>query len=411
MNRRNFLSLAGLSVPSLLKAQYGATNVKAKNIIYIFLNGGISAQETFNSLEFAPAEYKGPFGTIFTKTDGLNFSDRLPLLAQESDKFCVINSMTHGQAAHELGTNYMFTGYKPSPAIQYASLGSILSHELGEQENLPPYVTVPSTPNEFANAGFLSSKYGPFSLGSDPASPNFQVKDLNHPYIDRLDRKKSLLETIDSKFKKENESDNIKAMDSFYEQAFRLMSSDKAKESFNIDKESPQTRELYGTGQAGSRFLMARRLVEAGVRIVKVNFGSWDNHDNIERAMIPQLAEFDKALSALFVDLKQRGLLEETLVIVTSEFGRTPKINNTLGRDHWPKNFSTVIGGAGIKNNTVFGKTNEIASEVEENPVAPEDLFATIFKLVGINNSKELMTTDLRPIQISKGRIISEILA
>lgn len=411
MDRRKFLTIGGLSIPALLHAQYGVSEAKAKNIIYVFLNGGISAQETFNPKPLSPPEYRGPFGTIQTKTDGLIFSDRLSLLARQSDKFSIIQSMTHGQAAHELGTSYMYTGYKPSPAIKYASLGSVISEEFGGRNNLPPYITVPSTPNEFANAGFLSSMYNPFSLGSDPSSKDFKVRDLDKSVDDaRFQRRLNLLETVDSNFKDQNSADNVKAIDSFYDQALDLISSKEAKDAFNLTGESQKIKNLYGESPAGSRLLIARRLVEAGARIVKVNYGSWDNHDNIGPAMDRQLGELDKALSGLFIDLAQRGLLDETLVVVTSEFGRTPMINKTNGRDHWPKNFSTLIGGGGIKNGMVLGSTNEISTEVDSDPVSPEDLFATIFKLVGIEPSKELMTQDLRPVMISKGKILEKII-
>lgn len=416
-SRRDFLKssiLAGsyLSIPNLLRAQYGNNKAKAKNIIYVFLNGGISSQETFDPKHLASPEYKGPFEAIKTKTSGLMFSSTLPELSKQTDKFSVIHSMTHGQAAHENGTNHMFTGYKPSPALQYASLGSIISHELGGLNNLPPYVTVPSTPNQYANAGFMSSKYNPFSLGSDPASPNFKVQDLNYTVEDsRFSRRKSILETVDSKFKSESDSDNVKAIDSFYEQAFDLISSNKAKEAFDITKEPENIKELYGKSTAGFRLLMARRLVEAGVRIVKVNYGSFDAHDRIKSSMERQMPQLDKALAALFLDLSNRGLLSETLVVVTSEFGRTSKINKTDGRDHNNKVFSTILGGAGISNGTVYGKSNDVSTEVEENPVLPDDLFSTIFDRVGISPSKELMTQDLRPIKLSIGTPIEKLMS
>lgn len=416
-SRRDILKLgalsgACLSLPKLLQAQYGNNNAKAKNIIYVFLNGGVSAQETFDPKPLAPSEYRGPFGAIKTKTDGLLFSETLPELALHTDKFSIIQSMSHGQAAHENGTNHMFTGYRPSPALQYASMGSIISHELGGKNNLPAYVTVPSTPNEFANAGFMSSRYNPFSLGSDPSRPNFKVQDLNLAVEDkRFERRKSILETVDSKFKSESDSDNVKAIDSFYSNAFDLISSNSAKSAFDITKEPESIRELYGKTTAGGRLLMARRLVEAGVRIVKVNYGSFDAHDRIKPSMEAQMPQLDKALAGLFLDLSQRGLLDETLVVVTSEFGRTSKINKTEGRDHNNKVFSTLIGGAGIVNGTVYGKSNDVSSEVEENKVSPDDLFATIFNRVGIVPEKELMTQDLRPIRISTGKEIKELMA
>lgn len=413
--RRDFLTILGgayLSIPHLLQAQYGNNDAKAKNIIYIFLNGGIAAQETFDPKYLAPSEYKGPFDAIPTKTSGLMFSATLPKLAEQTDKFTVIHSMTHGQAAHENGTNHMFTGYKPSPALQYASLGSIIAHELGGQNNLPPYVTIPSTPNPYANSGFISTKFNPFSLGSDPASPNFKVQDLNFSVEEsRFDRRKSILEAVDSKFKSEADADNVKAIDSFYQQAFDLINSDKAKEAFDISKEKETTRELYGKTTAGSRLLMARRLVEAGVRVVKVNYGSFDAHDRIKTSMEAQMPQLDQALAALFLDLSLRGLLSETLVVVTTEFGRTSKINKTEGRDHNNKVFSTLIGGAGINNGIVYGKSNDVSTEVEENPVTPDDLFATIYNRIGISPNKELLTQDLRPVKISLGKPVKELMS
>jgi len=407
MNKRSFLSImGGLTFPTILNAQYGKA-VKAKNIIYIYLDGGISSQETWNPKPFADAEFRGPYEAIKTKTDGLLFSDRFPLLAKETDKFSVINSMTHGQAAHERGTEYMFTGYKPSPAIKYPSVGSIVSHELGFRNSLPAYVSVPVEQNEFASTGFLSAKFGSFSLGADPAAKDFKVRDLKNGVSNR---KRDLLELVDSKFKREIKSDNVIAMDKFYDQAFDLMSSEAAMQAFDISKESETMKDMYGKTQPGQRLLISRRLVEAGVRIVKVNYGGWDNHDKIKNSFDAKAPDLDKALSALFTDLAARGILDETMVIVTSEFGRTPKINKTAGRDHWPRNFSTIIGGGGINNGMVYGTTDSISNEVEESPVSPEDLFATMFHLAGIDSTKELMTPDLRPIKISKGNIISELI-
>jgi len=408
MNRRNFLAtIGGISFPSLLSAQYGK-NAKAKNIIYVYLSGGISAQETWNPKPLVDPEFRGPFSAIPTKTDDLFFSENFQKLAKHTDKFSVIQSMTHGQAAHERGTEYMFTGYKPSAAIKYASIGSVISHELGVRNSLPPYVSVPNVQNEFSNSGFLSSQYNPFGLGSDPASPDFKVRDLTNGISDR---KRNLLELVDSKFKQETGSDNVKAMDKFYDQAFDLMSSKESIEAFDLSKESDSIKEKYGKTQAGQRLLISRRLIEAGVRIVKVNYGSWDNHDNIKNSFDRQAPELDTALSSLFDDLKERGLLDETIVVVTSEFGRTPKINKTGGRDHYPKVFSTIIGGAGINNGSVIGSSGSLSMEVEELPILPEDLFATIFSLIGIDFKKPLWTTDLRPIEISKGNVVQELLS
>lgn len=407
MHRRHFLfGLSTLTLPSLLKAQYGANKAKAKNVINIFLPGGIAAQEYLDPKPLAPSEYRGPFGSIKTNVSGIEIGEKFQKLAKVADKFSIIRSTTHGEAAHERGVHSMMTGYKPSPALVYPSMGSVVSVELGSRNKLPAYVSVPSA-LENGGSGYLSSKYSPFSLGSDPSSPSFKVRDLNSD-VDgqRFNRRKSILEAVDSKFKNETDSENVSAIDSFYSQAYDLISSESAKNAFDITKEDQKTKEMYGLTTAGQRLLISRRLVESGVRFLTVSYGGWDMHDNIKNGFETQAPQFDQALAALLSDLSDRGLLDETLVIVTSEFGRTPKINNTGGRDHWPRVFSTLIAGGGINNGQVYGASDSLGAEVEENPVSPADLSATIFTLLGIDTEKQFMTQDLRPIYISQGKVL-----
>jgi hypothetical protein len=407
MHRRHFLfGLSTLTLPSLLKAQYGANKAKAKNVINIFLPGGIAAQEYLDPKPLAPSEYRGPFGSIKTNVSGIEIGEKFQNLAKVADKFSIIRSTTHGEAAHERGVHSMMTGYKPSPALVYPSMGSVVSVELGSRNKLPAYVSVPSA-LENGGSGYLSSKYSPFSLGSDPSSPSFKVRDLNSD-VDgqRFNRRKSILETVDSKFKNETDSENVSAIDSFYSQAYDLISSESAKNAFDITKEDQKTKEMYGLTTAGQRLLISRRLVESGVRFLTVSYGGWDMHDNIKNGFETQAPQFDQALAALLSDLSDRGLLDETLVIVTSEFGRTPKINKTSGRDHWPRVFSTLIAGGGINNGQVYGASDSLGAEVEENPVSPADLSATIFTLLGIDTEKQFMTQDLRPIYISQGKVL-----
>lgn len=407
MHRRHFLfGLPTLTLPSLLRSQYGARNAKAKNVINIFLPGGIAAQEYLDPKNLAPSEYKGPFGAIKTNVSGIEIGEKFEKLAKVADKFSIIRSMTHGEAAHERGVHSMMTGYKPSPALVYPSMGSVVSVELGGRNKLPAYVSVPNV-LENGGSGYLSTKYGPFSLGSDPASPSFKVRDLNSDVDnERFSRRRNLLETVDSKFKNEAKSDNVSAIDSFYSQAYDLIASESAKEAFDLTKEDEKIKERYGKTTAGQRLLISRRLVEAGVRFLTVSYGGWDMHDNIKGGFERQAPEFDQALSTLLLDLSERGLLEETIVVVTSEFGRTPKINNTAGRDHWPRVFSTLIAGGGINNGIIYGSSDSLGGEVDENPVSPADLSATIFSLLGIDPSKQFMTPDLRPIYISQGKIL-----
>ncbi|MFT5413533.1 MAG: hypothetical protein ACI9NC_006288, partial [Verrucomicrobiales bacterium] len=354
-------------------------------------------------------------GTIKTKVAGQRFGELFKNIAQVSDKITVINSMTHGEAAHERGVHNMFTGYRPSPALTYPSIGSVVSHEFGPRKNLPPYVAIPSVANEHAGSGYLSSAYGPFSLGNDPANQGFSVRDLSLPKgIDdkRFERRRSLLQTVDDHFKSLEESDALDAMDTFYQRAYGLISSKEAREAFNIEAEDAKLRDEYGRNQAGQRMILARRLVEGGVRFVSMTYGGWDHHDNVKNGFQQQVPAFDVALARLIRDLDDRGLLDSTLVMVSSEFGRTPKINKTAGRDHWPKVFSTMLAGGGVKRGSVYGLSDSLAAEPEENPVSPEDLAATIYNQLGINSDKELMAPGGRPIEIvDGGKVIKELLA
>ena len=424
-SRRGFLTVGtfgfGLTLADVLRMQaradqkqYEPIPAKADSVIHIFLPGGIAHQETFDPKPYAPIEYRGELGTIATKIPGEVFSETLPKTAQIADKICVLRGMTHGEAAHERGTHNMFTGYKHSPALMYPSMGSVVSHEYGPKNNLPPYVCIPSQPNVYAGTGYLSSAFSPFSLGADPASKGFRVQDLNLPGgIDdsRFATRRSVLEAVNSHFRSKEASDNLTAMDTFYDRAYSLISSQKAREAFNIEAEPAEVRDSYGRNEAGQRMLMARRLVEAGVRFVVLQYGGWDMHNQIVAGMKSQMPSFDQAYASLISDLANRGLLERTLVVVSSEFGRTPKINATAGRDHWPKVFSVVLAGGGIKPGFILGASNSTASEPDRDAIGPEDLATTIYHQLGIVADKELVAPGPRPIEIvDGGKVRNEIL-
>lgn len=393
---------------------YDFVQAKAQSIIHIYLPGGMAHQESFDPKPYAPLEYRGELNPIKTNT-GEQFCESLPKLAQVADKIAVIRSMTHGEAAHERGTHNMFTGYRPSPALNYPSMGSVVSHEYGPRNNLPPYVCIPNVPNEFASNGYLSSSYAPFSLGSDPANRGFRVQDLSLPSNvteERFTRRRSALDAVNDYFTKRDKSDNVGAMNTFYERAYSLISSKQAREAFNIEAESAQIREEYGQNTAGQRLLMARRLVAAGARFVTLTYGGWDMHSQITRGIKNQMPSLDQGLSALIKDLDRTGLLSTTLVMVSSEFGRTPKINKDAGRDHWPKVFSVMLAGGGIKGGTIYGSSNATASEPETDAVGPEDLATTIYHQLGIVADKELMSPGDRPIEIvDGGKVIKGLLA
>ncbi len=427
-NRREFMQIGfaaglGLSLPELMKVEakaaakfYESKEGVAKSLIHIYLPGGAAHQETWDPKPYAPSEYRGPFNPIKTNVPGIEFSENMKEMAKVADKICVIRSMNHGEAAHERGTHNMFTGYRPSPAIEFPSFGSVISHEFGPRKNLPPYVCIPNQPNEYAGTGYLSSMYGPFALGSDPAQDKgFQVRDLTLPGgvdVKRFERRRSLLETVDSHFRNMEKADEIDAMDTFYQRAYGLISSAEARNAFDLTKEDDKIKDRYGKNDAGMRMLLARRLVESGVRLVTLTYGGWDMHDQIKNGIISQVPKFDKALATLITDLSERGLLGSTLVMVSSEFGRTPKINKTDGRDHWPRVFSTVLAGGGIKGGMVYGSSDSLAAEPEENPVGVEDFATTVYHQLGINADKELIAPGPRPMEIvAGGNLIKDIIA
>lgn len=426
LSRRAFLHVGylgglGLTLGDMLRMEAGAEQKfyqtkegTAKSVIYIFLPGGMAHQESFDPKPYAPVEYRGPMNPINTNVDGVQLNEMWKQTATVADKIAICRSMTHGEAAHERGTHNMFTGYRPSPALAFPSMGSVVSHEFGPRDNLPPYVCVPNQPNEYAGTGYLSSSYAGFSLGADPASGDFQVKDLNLPGgVDenRFSTRRRMLDVVNNHFRQKEKSDSLDAVDTFYQRAYAMISSQKAREAFDINKEDDKTRDEYGRNQAGARLLLCRRMVEAGVRFVTTTYGGWDMHDNIQGGIQSQVPAFDQAFATLIRDLDRRGLLDSTMVCIASEFGRTPKINGTSGRDHWPKVFSVVLAGGGIKKGIVYGSSDATASEPNENPLTVADWATTIYHCMGITADKELMAPGDRPIEIvDGGKVRSDLL-
>ena len=428
VDRRGFLSVGtigglGLSLGDYFRLRSARADAPsgresrpaaAESVISIFLPGGFAQQETFDPKPLAPVEYRGPLGSIETALPGVRFGEVLPHTAKIADKLAICRSMTHGEAAHERGTHNMFTGYKPSPAIQYPSFGSVISHEFGPRKNLPAYVCIPNVPNEFAGSGYLSSAYSGFSLGADPADGKFRVRDLDLPEgVDqaRFGTRRRMLDVVNAHFHEREKADTLDALDTFYQRAYGLISSAEAQEAFDLKKEADAVKDEYGRNQAGMRMLLARRLVESGVRFVTLTYGGWDHHDKIEKGIKSQAPAFDQAFAALIRDLDRRGLLASTLVCVTTEFGRTPKINPTAGRDHWPKVFSIVMAGGGIRAGIVHGSSNATAAEPEDDPLTVEDWATTVYDRLGIDARKELMAPGARPIEIvDGGKVVEQLI-
>ena len=424
--RRDFLRVGvvgslGLTLGEFLRAKsaqadqkwYESKEGRAKGVIQIVLPGGMAHQESWDPKPEAPLEYRGPFGVAKTSLRGVVFNENFSRLAKIADKMTVIRSIAGKEADHGRASYAMFTGYRKSPAIDHPSLGAVLSHELGSRHNLPPYVAVPNA-GEYAGTGYLGSQYGPFGIGADPGRPGYQVRDLLLPAgVDeqRFSTRQRIREVVDDHFRQlAKKAEALSAMDEFYQRAYAMISSPAAREAFDITQESDKTKNLYGQNEAGMRFLLARRLIEAGVRFVTVSYGGWDHHAGIENAMRRQAPTLDQAVAGLITDLDERGMLDSTLVMVTSEFGRTPKINATAGRDHYPRVYSAAFAGGGFKRGLVYGSSNSTASEPEDDPVRIEDVLTTVYRQIGINADKELMAPGARPIEIiDGGQVVNEL--
>jgi Protein of unknown function (DUF1501) len=312
----------------------------------------------------------------------------------------------------------MFTGYLPTPAIQHPAMGAVVSHEFGPQNNLPAWVGLPNIPVG-AGTGYLSSKYGAFEMGADPGQRNFQVRDIALPKglsEERFERRRSAREALEDHFRQaESNPAELDAMGEFYQQAYKLISSAEARKAFSLEGEPDAMVKLYGEyprRSIGRQLMLARRLVEAGVRLVTVMYGGWDHHVRIKEAVNEGLPAFDHAFAGLIADLDQRGLLDSTLVTVTSEFGRTPKVNENGGRDHWARCYSQVMAGGGITRGQIYGASNSTAAEPDRDPVTVENFLATVYHQLGINAEDRLLAPGGRPIDIVRdGKFVEGLCA
>ena len=416
-----FGSAIGLS--DLVRAGENPLNRNDLSLIYVFLHGGQSHLDTFDLKPDAPAEFRGDFKPIKTKIPGLLMSEHLPKMAAQLDKYSIIRSFRHHNSDHGPADHYMLTGYFPaagfnsnlSPNNQRPTAGSIVSKSLGSRGSVPAYVALPKM-HPSGGPSYLGASHAPFVIEADPSSPNFSVPDLVPPPViaaNRMNDRRKLLDNVD-KYHKALEvqaNSNAKTISTFRSRAFDLMTSQEAKKAFDIHSEPEKLRDEYGRHTLGQSCLMARRLTEAGVRCVTIDHSNWDTHDgNFEVLKKTLLPVYDTAISTLFRDLSDRGRLDKTLVVVTGEFGRTPRINKNAGRDHWGSAFSVVVGGGGLKPGVVVGKTDARAEKPSSDPYGPEDLFATMMNSLGINPKGEFHMPDGRPVGIvNNGRIISEL--
>lgn len=434
LSRRRMLRIGGtgvlgaLSLPRLLQLQATAATAqapKAKACIFIMLEGGPSHIDMWDLKPDAPAEIRGPFKPISTVVPGTQIGEILPHCAKVVDKFTILRSHSHADNAHQTGRHWVLTGYPPNfPDGQargvpfnelYPSLGSIVARELGQRGSVPPYIEVPE-PLGPGGPGFYGAKYAPFTIDNDPAQPDFEVRDLNVPRSiadERFARRRKLLERAEELGESASATGKAKTMSSYYEKAVDLVTSPEARKAFDVKSESAVVRERYGYTSIGQSALLARRLVEAGCRFIGISHGSWDTHtDNFashEKALVPPT---DRAFSTLICDLDDRGMLDETLIVMMGEMGRTPRINKDAGRDHWSQCQTVILAGGGIKRGAVIGASDKTASIPTTQPYGVQDLLRTIFHLLGVDANKVYETPLGRPVPIvNGGKRIDEVLA
>jgi hypothetical protein len=431
VSRRDFLhagslGFLGLTMPHFfrLKAMGAVQPSKDVNCIHLMLVGGPSQLDTWDMKPDAPASIRGPFKPIKTNVSGIEISEIFPRMATHADKFALLRSAYHTAAAvHDTGCQMMQTGRLFQGGLESPNYGSVLRFEKGAKGDMPPNVLLPYTIGQLGGnlphgdtAGFLGKAYDPFVLNADPADPNFKVPDLLPPdYISavRVDRRRSWREMIDqsvSYFEESNQ--DSKLMDATFNQAYTLMTSTKAREAFDLTQESEDTRKRYGMNRFGQGCLLARRLVERGVRFVTLNMFetvfneiTWDIHGSAPFSPISCYSElvgpmFDNGYSSLLEDLSKTGLLDTTMVLATGEFGRTPRINPAGGRDHWPQCWTVVMAGGGIKGGQVVGSSDAIGAAPKDQPVMPANIAATIYKCLGVPIDTILKTPQGREVRV-----------
>ena len=415
-SRRTFLRVGGLaslglSLPTYLKARAehpAARPAKAKRCILLWMQGGPSHHDSFDPKPDAPPEVRGEFGTVPTTLPGVRFTEHVPMLARQTDLLAVIRGHDPKNGSHGVADHLMMSGHKFNASLPFPCFGSVVAKERGYPDGMLPFVQLGKAIDRRFNggvAGFLGDEFNPFEVHEDPSAAVFKVRDLSvgtAPERTRLDRRYAMLADLENYQKAADAATGVmKARDEFYEKAHGIITSPAAKKAFDVGAEPEKVRERYGKTQFGHQCLLARRLVESGVQFVTVTDGGWDTHANNFKSLKDRLLpRIDRGLSALIEDLKVRGLLDDTLVVWFGDFGRTPKINPSAGRDHWATAGCALMAGGGLKVGQVVGRTNALGEYVTDTPVGPADLAATIYTTLGINLHTWYKAQDGRPIEL-----------
>jgi uncharacterized protein (DUF1501 family) len=428
LSRRAFLRVGGLSalglgLPAFLRLRHlaaaeGPPDPKAVNCILLWMQGGPSHHDTFDPKPDAPAEVRGEFATIPTTLPGVRIAEHLPLLARQTDKFSIIRGHDPKNGSHGTADHLMMSGHKFNASLPFPCYGSVVAKERGYKDGMLPFVQLGRNIDRRFNggiAGFLGDAYNPFEVNEDPNAAAFKVRDLGvsgDAERTRLERRYAMLTELD-RYEQHVEAaaQTVKARDVFYEKAHGLITSPLARRAFDVEQEDVRVRDGYGRNTFGQSCLLARRLIEAGVHFVTVTDGGWDTHqDNFKSLKDRKLPVLDRAYAALLQDLHDRGLLDSTLVVWFGDFGRTPKINPSAGRDHWATAGVACMGGGGVKRGEVVGATNPLGEYVIDNPVSPQDLAATIYHALGVPLHTWYRAQDGRPVElVPEGKPVGQL--
>ena len=422
-SRRDFIRVGalgplGLSLGGLLKQNAlaaPARGARAKSVVLVYLGGGISHHDSFDMKQEAVEEIRGKYKSIPSDVTGLHVCELLPKMARTMGRLTLVRSQQHGNDHHETATNWVLSGKFGTPFGDHPAMGAIVAHETGFAGQVPPYVAVPKNPSftwELGKSAWLGGRYESFKAG-DPNASEFKVRDLSMAQAmkpEQLERRKNLLAAVDSLSRHVEGNDQIATYDEFQRKAAEMILSPTAQAAFDIEKENEKSRAAYGRSEFGQSCLLARRLVEAGVRFVTINSGGWDHHAKIFESLDKKLPTFDQGFSALINDMEERGLLKDTLVVCMGEFGRTPKINKDAGRDHWGHAGVLLFAGAGVRGGQIIGATDKTGSYVTDRPVRPADVCYTVYEALGIDPRKMLVTPEGRPTHIlDDGELIKEL--
>ncbi len=418
------MGLSGLLRAKAAGSSQGSATIPGKNVncILVWLDGGPSHYETFDPKPNAPDGIRGEFGTIPTAVPGTHFSEVVPHMAKVADKVTIIRSIAHTDPNHGGGNHYMMTG-APTPVpvscgavvTFHPSFGSMVSYDRGIRSGLPAYMSLPRV-SRSGGPNFLGGEHAPFVVDGNPQDVRFRVRDVVLPQKVgewRARSRRDLRKSLDrlTRFTDAAAKDPTVTFDQYYEQGVDLVTSPRAQEAFDIFNEPEKTRDKFGRNDLGQRLLMARRLVEVGVSFVTVYYGGWDNHTGLfERFKGSFMSKLDQGVGALVNDLDERGMMDNTLLVVLGEFGRTPKINKDAGRDHWPHAMSVLMAGAGVPRGAIVGATDSKGYYASENVYRPEDFAASLYTKLGIDPHQVLHKTSGRPVQlVNNGTLIKEI--